>query len=46
MPGALSPAALAAAIERAAAREPPALVLDTDGAAQSARLIAATIRGR
>ena len=36
----LSPQLLAAAIERAAAREPPALTIDSDGAARSARLIA------
>jgi predicted glycosyltransferase len=40
----LSPAALAVAIERAAARPPPDLVIDTDGAARSARLIAGIIR--
>ena len=40
----LSPAALGAAIERAAARRPPRLAIDTGGAARSARLIAAMIR--
>jgi predicted glycosyltransferase len=40
----LSPCALAAAIERAAAREPAMVAIDTDGAAKSARLIAAMIR--
>jgi hypothetical protein len=42
----LTPANLAAAIERAAAREPPGLVIDTAGAARSARLIAALVAGR
>jgi predicted glycosyltransferase len=36
----LSPERLARAIERAAVREPPALVIDSDGAMRSARLIA------
>ena len=40
----LSPESLAAAIERAALREPAAVSLDTDGAARSARVIAAMIR--
>ena len=40
---ALSPQTLARAIERAAAREPAAIALDTDGANRSARLIAAMI---
>jgi predicted glycosyltransferase len=39
----LSPAALAAAIERAAARPRPSLAIDTDGAARSARLIAGMV---
>jgi predicted glycosyltransferase len=39
----LTPAALAAAIERAAARDPVPLVLDTDGARRSAKLIAGLI---
>jgi predicted glycosyltransferase len=39
----LSPAALAATIERAAARPRPSLAIDTDGAARSARLIAGMI---
>jgi predicted glycosyltransferase len=42
----LSPPNLAAAIERAAAREPPALAIDTAGATRSARLIAALVAGR
>jgi predicted glycosyltransferase len=37
----LSPQRLAAAIERAAAREPARLAIDTGGAARAARLIAA-----
>src|SRR5207244_5422170 len=41
----LSPASLAAAIERAAAREPAPVAIDIDGAANSARLIAALIDG-
>ena len=41
---ALSPRSLAAAIERAAAREPAMVAIDTDGAAKSARLIAQMIR--
>ena len=41
----LSPAALAQAIERAAARQPPRVAINTDGAANSARLIAALIQG-
>ncbi|HEY8874781.1 MAG TPA: glycosyltransferase [Stellaceae bacterium] len=41
---ALSASALAAAIERAAAREPARVAIDTDGAAKSARLIAAMLR--
>jgi predicted glycosyltransferase len=41
---ALSPQSLAAAIERAALREPAALTIDTGGAACTARLIAAMIR--
>ncbi len=40
----LSPGTLAAAIERAAAREPARVAIDTAGAAKSARLIAAMIR--
>jgi predicted glycosyltransferase len=40
----LSPGALAAAIGRAAAREPARVAIDTAGAAKSARLIAAMIR--
>jgi predicted glycosyltransferase len=40
----LSPASLAAAIERALAREPATVAIDTAGAARSARLIAAMIR--
>ena len=41
----LSPQSLTAAIERAAAREPTPVAIDTDGAANSARLIAALIEG-
>ena len=41
----LSPASLAAAIERAAAREPATVAIDIDGAANSARLILALIEG-
>jgi predicted glycosyltransferase len=41
----LSPTSLAAAIERAAAREPAAVMVNTDGAANSARIIAALIEG-
>jgi predicted glycosyltransferase len=41
----LSPASLAAAIERAAAREPMPIEIDINGAANSARLIAALIEG-
>jgi len=41
----LSPTSLAAAIERAAGREPAPLAIDTDGAANSARLILALIEG-
>jgi predicted glycosyltransferase len=41
----LSPTSLAAAIERAAAREPAPLAIDTDGAANSARLTMALIEG-
>ncbi len=41
----LSPASLAAAIGRAAAREPAPIAIDIDGAANSARLIAALIDG-
>jgi len=41
--GDLSPRSLAAAIERAAAREPASLAIDTGGAAHSARSIAAMI---
>jgi predicted glycosyltransferase len=41
----LSPATLAAAIERAAAREPAGIDIDIDGAANSARIIAALIDG-
>jgi predicted glycosyltransferase len=41
----LSPASLMAAIERAAAREPAPVAIDTDGAVNSARLIAALIEG-
>jgi predicted glycosyltransferase len=40
----LSPGTLAAAIERAAAREPARVTIDTGGAAHSARVIAAMIR--
>ncbi len=36
---------LAAAIERAAAREPLAVAIDTAGAARSARLVAALVAG-
>ena len=43
---ALSPAALAAAIERAAAREPVPVAIDTGGAARSARIIAELIGKR
>jgi predicted glycosyltransferase len=42
----LTPRHLAAAIERAAAREPPSLAIDTAGAIRSARLIAALVAGR
>jgi predicted glycosyltransferase len=42
----LTPANLAAAIEHAAARVPPALAIDTAGAMRSARLIAALVAGR
>jgi predicted glycosyltransferase len=41
--GELSPRSLAAAIERAAARVPATVAIDTGGAARSARLIAAMI---
>jgi predicted glycosyltransferase len=41
----LSPASLAAAIERAAAREPMPIEIDINGAANSAMLIAALIEG-
>jgi predicted glycosyltransferase len=41
----LSPTVLARAIERAAAREPPRVAINIDGAANSARLIAALIEG-
>ena len=41
--GDLSATTLAAAIERAAVRPPPNLVIDTAGAARSARLIAEMI---
>ncbi|MBV9153189.1 MAG: glycosyl transferase [Alphaproteobacteria bacterium] len=41
----LSPDTLAAAIERAAAREPAAVAIDTEGACNSARLIAALLDG-
>jgi predicted glycosyltransferase len=41
----LSPATLARAIERAAARQPARLIVNTDGAANSARIIAALIDG-
>ena len=41
----LSPTSLAAAIERAAAREPAAVMVNTDGAVNSARIIAALIEG-
>jgi predicted glycosyltransferase len=40
----LSAATLVAAIDRAAARPPPSLAIDTDGAMRSARLIAGIIR--
>jgi predicted glycosyltransferase len=40
----LSPQSLAAAIERAASREPATVAIDTGGAVSSARLIAAMIR--
>jgi len=40
----LSPRSLAAAIERAASREPARLAIDTGGAAHSARSVAAMIR--
>jgi hypothetical protein len=39
----LSPAALATAIERAAARQPARVAVDTGGAERSARLIAELI---
>jgi predicted glycosyltransferase len=42
----LSPAHLAAAIDRAAGRSPAGLVLDTAGAARSAQLVAAIIAGK
>jgi len=41
----LSPATLATAIERAAARQPATVMVNTDGAANSARIIAALIDG-
>jgi len=41
----LSPTSLAAAIERAAARESATVAIDIDGAANSARLILALIEG-
>jgi predicted glycosyltransferase len=41
----LSPGTLAAAIERAATRQPPSVMVNTDGAANSARIIAALIDG-
>src|SRR5436305_1175092 len=41
----LSPATLATAIERAAARQPATVMVNTDGAANSARIIAALING-
>ncbi len=41
----LSPTSLAAAIERTAAREPAVVMVNTDGAANSARIIAALIEG-
>jgi predicted glycosyltransferase len=41
----LSPSTLAAAIERAAACEPAAITVNVDGAANSARLVAALIDG-
>jgi predicted glycosyltransferase len=40
----LSAQTLAAAIERAASRSPPAIAIDTDGAVRSARLIAAMLQ--
>lgn len=40
----LSPQSLATAIERAAAREPATIAIDTGGAAHTARLVAAMIR--
>src|SRR5205814_1820707 len=40
-----SPATLATAIERAAARQPATVMVNTDGAANSARIIAALIDG-
>jgi predicted glycosyltransferase len=40
----LSPESLAAAIERAAAREPPKLAIDRGGAVRSARIIASMMR--
>lgn len=43
-PGELSPDRLAAAIERAAARRPAALAIDTGGARRTARLVAGMIR--
>src|SRR5205823_5805359 len=42
----LSPAMLAAAIERAASREPAKVAINTDGAVRSARLIAGMVAGR
>jgi predicted glycosyltransferase len=42
----LSPANLAAAIERAAARDPAPVAIDTGGAARSARIIAEILRTR
>jgi len=42
----LSPPALAAAIERAASRDPVPVAIDIGGAAQSARIIADIIAGR
>ncbi|MGH7029983.1 MAG: glycosyltransferase family protein [Stellaceae bacterium] len=44
-PDALSPDRLAAAIERAASRRPPALAIDTGGARRTAQLVAGMIRG-
>jgi predicted glycosyltransferase len=41
----LTPTNLAAAIERAAGRSPPALAIDTAGATRSARLIGALVAG-